>query len=69
MNNFEIINFAEQPSLVSQYMLELRDTVIQRDQMRFRHNLERIGQIMAYEISRRLDYKTVDTTTPLGIAK
>ena len=69
MNNIEIINFAEQPSLVSQYMLELRDTVIQRDQMRFRHNLERIGQIMAYEISRRLDYKTVDTTTPLGIAK
>lgn len=69
MEKIEIINFAEQPSLVSRYMLELRDTKIQLDPMRFRHNLERIGQIMAYEISRRLDYQTIDVTTPLGIAK
>lgn len=64
----EIINFADTPSLVSQYMLELRDTSIQTDPMRFRTNLERIGQIMAYEISKRLAYETVDTRTPLGMA-
>ncbi|MCM1319884.1 MAG: uracil phosphoribosyltransferase [Muribaculaceae bacterium] len=64
----EIINFAQTPSLVSRYMLELRDTGIQQDRMRFRHNLERIGEIMAYEISKRLNYKDVETPTPLGTA-
>lgn len=62
----EIIDFAKTPSLVSRYMLELRDTKIQKDRMRFRHNLERIGEIMAYEISKRLNYKEVETPTPLG---
>lgn len=62
----EIINFAETPSVVSRYMLELRDTSIQHDPMRFRANLERIGQIMAYEISKRLNYKDTEITTPLG---
>lgn len=62
----EIINFADRPSLVSRYMLELRDTNIQTDPMRFRHNLERIGEIMAYEISKRLDYKDITVNTPLG---
>lgn len=62
----EIINFDEFPSLVSRYMLELRDVDIQHDAMRFRTNLERIGQIMAYEISRRLDYKDREVRTPLG---
>lgn len=57
------------PSLVSRYMLELRDVDIQKDPMRFRLNLDRIGEIMAYEISKRLDYKEVDITTPLGVAK
>lgn len=64
----EIINFADTPSLVSVYMRELRDTKVQTDPMRFRTNLHRIGQIMAYEISKRLKYKTVETTTPLGTA-
>lgn len=49
-------------------MLELRDTEIQKDRLRFRHNVERIGEIMAYEISKRLNYKDVDTRTPLGTA-
>ncbi len=62
----EVINFADRPSLVSRYMLELRDTSIQRDPMRFRTNLDRIGQIMAYEISKRLHYRDVDVETPLG---
>lgn len=64
----EIINFDERPSLVSRYMRELRDTDIQHDPLRFRTNLRRIGQIMAYEISKRLEYKKVDVQTPLGTA-
>jgi len=47
----------------------LRDAQVQKDAMRFRKNLERIGQIFAYEISKKLSWKTVETTTPLGIAK
>lgn len=64
----EIVNFAERPSLVSQYMMELRNIDIQNDMLRFRRNLERIGEIMAYEISRTLEYRTVDVTTPLDTA-
>lgn len=66
MKDLEIINFAETPSLVSRYMLELRDITIQKDPMRFRRNLMRIGEIMAYEISQRLDYVDREVTTPLG---
>lgn len=66
MAEIEVINFADTPSLVSRYMMELRDTAIQRDMLRFRINLERIGQIMAYEISKRLDYRDTEITTPLG---
>lgn len=62
----EIINFAEKDSLVSQYMMELRDVNIHGDMLRFRRNLERIGEIMAYEISKTLDYKTTEITTPLA---
>ncbi len=62
----EVINFAETPSIVNRYMLELRDVTIQHDPMRFRANLDRIGQIMAYEISKRLDYKETAVETPLG---
>lgn len=65
----KVINFAQQHSLVSQYMSELRNVDTQKDMLRFRRNLERIGEIMAYEISKTLDYKTVDTTTPLAIAQ
>ena len=64
----KIINFDDSPSLVSRYMLELRDVGIQKDPMRFRYNLDRIGEIMAYEISKTLDYETVDVQTPLGTA-
>ena len=65
----EVIDFAKTPSLVSRFMLELRDKEIQKDPMRFRRNLDRIGEVMAYEISKRLDYETVDVTTPLGTAR
>ncbi len=65
----EIINFDKRNSLVSQFMMELRGVNIQSDTMRFRRNLARIGEIMAYEISQRLNYTAVDTTTPLGTAQ
>lgn len=65
----KIINFADTPSLVSQFMMELRNTNIQSDPLRFRRNLERIGEIMAYEISRTLNYRTEEITTPLATAK
>lgn len=62
----EIINFAETPSLVSQFMTELRDVNIQGDMMRFRRNLQRIGGIMAYEISKRMRYAGKEIVTPLA---
>ena len=62
----EIINFDNSPSLVSQYLTELRDIKVQNDMLRFRRNLERIGQIMAYEISKCIRYKTVTIDTPLA---
>ena len=65
----EIINLCENNSLVSQFMSEIRDKNIQQERMRFRANVHRLGQIMAYEISKRLDYKTIDTETPLAVAK
>ncbi len=64
----KIINFAETPSLVSQFMREMRDIDTQQDPLRFRHNLARVGQIMAYEISKTLKYTTIETQTPLATA-
>lgn len=61
-----IVNLSEQHSLVSNWVAELRDVQVQGDRMRFRRNLERIGEIAAYEISKKLPWKTVETTTPLG---
>jgi uracil phosphoribosyltransferase len=53
-------------SILNQFIAELRDIEIQKDSLRFRKNLERIGEIFAYEISKRLDYKVAEITTPLG---
>lgn len=55
-------------SLFNQYIAEIRDEKIQKDSMRFRRNMERMGEIMAYEISKTLTYEPVEITTPLGIA-
>lgn len=65
----KVINFANTNSLVSQYMAELRDVNFQKDMLRFRLNLERIGNIMAYEISKTVDYETTKIETPLSTAK
>lgn len=56
-------------SIFNQYMAEIRDEVVQKDPMRFRKNLERVGEIFAYEISKELPYKQKEITTSLGVAK
>lgn len=60
---------SEQNSIFNQFVAELRDITIQKDSMRFRRNLERMGEIMSYEISKTLEYQKKETTTPLGIAE
>lgn len=64
-----VINLSEQHSLISNWISEIRDTAVQTDRMRFRRNIERIGEAIAYEISKGLPYEEKDTTTPLGIAR
>ncbi|MEI7500157.1 MAG: uracil phosphoribosyltransferase [Bacteroidota bacterium] len=55
-------------SILNQYISEIRDAEIQKDSLRFRRNLERLGGIFAYEISKELTYETKEVITPLGIA-
>ncbi len=55
-------------TILNKFLAQIRDREVQRDSMRFRRNLERIGEVMSYEISRTLDYKTTLVETPLGEA-
>jgi uracil phosphoribosyltransferase len=59
----------KQRSVVSHFIAELRDIEVQKDPMRFRRNLERIGEVVAVEVSRTMEYDTVEVTTPLGVAE
>lgn len=59
----------EQNSILARYVSQLRDEVIQRDPMRFRRNLERTGAVIAYEISKTLNYRQQTVVTPLGEAE
>src|SRR5581483_10371005 len=63
-----IHNLNQQHSLVSNWMSELRDADVQNNRMLFRRNLERIGEIAAYEISKTLEFEEKEITTPLGTA-
>jgi uracil phosphoribosyltransferase len=63
-----VVNLSEQYSLLSNWISEIRDEEIQKDRMRFRRNLERIGEVAAYEISKTLTYVEKEVQTPLGIA-
>lgn len=63
----EINNLELRDSLFNEVMSEIRDAEIQLDRMRFRRNLERIGEIMAYEISKTMEYDTREVVTPLGV--
>ena len=59
-------HLSEKHSLLSNWIAELRDVQIQKDRMRFRRNIERIGEVIAYEMSKHMAQKVVNTTTPLG---
>jgi len=65
----QVINLGEQQSILNKFISELRDVSIQSDRMRFRRNIERIGEVLGYELSKSLSYNTVDVKTPLGISK
>jgi len=62
----QVNNLSQKNSLFNQFMAEIRDRKVQTDSMRFRRNLERVGEIMAYEISKTLEYKRQTVATPLG---
>lgn len=64
-----IFDLSKINSFANVFMAEIRDEVIQKDPLRFRTNLERIGEFFAFEISKTLDYEQTETQTPLGIAK
>jgi len=64
----KIINLSEQNSVLNQFLREIRDVNIQQDSMRFRTNIERIGEFMAMEVSKVLEYQRTEVQTPLGIA-
>ena len=64
-----INNLGKQNSVFNHYVAEIRDSVIQQDRFRFRHNMERAGAIFAYEISRTLEYEVREVVTTLGIAE
>lgn len=65
----KIVDFSQCNTLLNQFLAELRDVNVQKDSMRFRRNVERIGEIMAYEISRDLPFHHTDVQTPLGVAR
>lgn len=64
----EIINLGATNSILNQFVAELRDVTIQTDSLRFRRNIERIGEILSYEISKRISYQNKNIRTPLGQA-
>ncbi len=64
----KIYDFSKENTVLNRYVAELRDIDIQKDSLRFRKNVERIGQIMAYEVSRALPYREITVQTPLAKA-
>ena len=64
----QVINLGESNTVLNTFIAEIRDVRIQKDSLRFRTNLERVGSVFAYEISKTLEYSGKDVTTPLGVA-
>lgn len=62
----EVVNLGKQNSIFNQFVMEIRNVNVQNDSMRFRRNIERMGEIFAYEISKKLSFKEELITTPLG---
>ena len=63
-----VFNLSANNTIANQFIAELRQVNTQQDRLRFRRNLERIGEILAYEISKTLEYHLVPTETPLGVS-
>lgn len=64
----KVINLSEQNSILNRFVAELREVNIQKDRMRFKRNIERIGEVMAYEISKTFEYQPKEVQTPLAIS-
>ena len=62
----QIHNLSEKNSVLNHFLTQIRDVNVHNDSMRFRRNIERIGEIMAYELSKELDYQDLSVQTPLG---
>ena len=65
----KVVNLSETNSVLNQYLREIRDVDIQKDPLRFRRNIERIGEFMAMELSKTLAYTPTRVQTPLGVAE
>ena len=65
----KVINLSERNSVLQNFLREIRDVDIQKDRMRFRRNIERIGEVMAIELSKELNYQTTEVQTPLAKTK
>lgn len=63
-----IFNLSKQANIGNRFLAELRDVHIQKDRMRFRHNMERLGEVLAYELSKQLEATELEVETPLGTA-
>jgi uracil phosphoribosyltransferase len=65
----QVYNFSDHHSIYSRFLIEIRDQIIQKDALRFRRNLERLGELSAYEISKQLNYKKTNVVTSLGTSE
>lgn len=65
----QVINLGEKQSILNKFISELRDVTVQSDRLRFRRNIERIGEVLGYELSKTLSYNKVDIKTPLGTSE
>lgn len=65
----EIIDLSKGNSIINQYLAEIRDVNYQQNRLLFRNNIMRVGEMMAYEISKTLEYEAKDVTTPLGVSR
>ena len=69
LHKMEIHHISENNSILNKFISEIRDVTIQKDSLRFRRNIERIGEVLGYELSKNLSYICKDVVTPLGIKK
>ena len=69
LHKMQIHHISENNSILNKFIAEIRDVTIQKDSLRFRRNIERIGEVLGYELSKKLSYTSKDVVTPLGIKK